>query len=193
MCTLQDFPTLRSFGTKSPPPMSWAWNEVHLNPIDHLERGARRGRTMSRSGNHLTGTLVSAPQAAAEAGVPVDLLPSPQHGTEMMAKKSQEVYKGWTGRKPMEKKTPEGLCSALQLCQDSWKRLRKKGGPEYFCAFLLVVFIHPVLDINLRLIDQKAADPWYVNMILISSRQVTHWFSAHCLLELWSSLFLRRT
>lgn len=46
-----------------------------------------------------------------------------------------------------------------------------------------------MLDINLCLIDQKAIDPWWVNMILISLLQVTHWFSAHCHLELWSSLF----
>lgn len=52
-----------------------------------------------------------------------------------------------------------------------------------------MVVIQPVSDINLCLIDQKAADPWYVNVILISSLQVAHWFSACCLLELWSSLF----
>lgn len=58
-----------------------------------------------------------------------------------------------------------------------------------FLCLLFVVVIHPVSDINLCLIDQKAADPRYVNVILISSLQVAHWFSACCLLELWSSLF----
>lgn len=74
----------------------------------------------------------------------------------------------------LREETPEGPHSAQQLCWSASKRLCKKGGSEYFFAFLLVVFIHPVLDINLCLIDQKASDPWYVNMILISSLQVTH-------------------
>lgn len=87
------------------------------------------------------------------------------------------------------RKLPKDLCSAQQFCRYSWEKLCEKGGSEYFYAFLLVVFIRPVLNINLCLIDQKATDPRYVNMILINSLQVTYWFSVHCLLELWSSLF----
>lgn len=100
-----------------------------------------------------------------------------------------EVCKGDSRESPW-KKAPRGSCPMQQRCHCLWKRSCEKGGSEKFCAFPLVVFIHPGLDIHLCSIDQKATDPQHVNTILISSLKVTHWFSAHCLSELWSSLFV---
>ena len=192
VCAQEGFPTLRSFGTKFPP-MWWAWSKANLNPINHLHEDMRRVRPAEQKWissymwSYQHDWAEGHPcQAAAKEGVPVALCWGEDGGEA--AQKELRSLQGTEWGSPW-KRIPQGLCSVQQFCHYLWKKPCEKGGSEYFYAFLLVVFIHLVLDINLCLIDQKAADPRYVNMILISSLQVTYWFSAHCLLELWSSVF----
>lgn len=192
LCAPKIFQHYVHLGQSSPHAADLKWSPFKSH--QSLERGCEKGQASWAEVDFVLHPLLSA-QPRAGTHMPGSCQRRGTCGTmprwqcwRGCPKRAEKFARGRVGKAP-GRKLPEGLCSVRQFCHCSWKELCEKGGSEYFRAFPSVVFIHPGLDINLCLIDQKTTDPQYVNMILISSLQVTHWFSAHCLLELWSSLF----
>lgn len=148
---------------------------------------------LSRSGFHLTCPLISTAEGRDTHDRQLPKKGCQWHCSEMkmvtrLPKKIWEVCKGQSGESPW-KKAPRGSLLCTAVLPLFMKEAMKEGWIWIFLCLPFGVFILPVLDINLCLIDQKVTDPQYVNMNPISSLQVTHWFSVHCLLELCSSLF----